>query len=233
MPNLNLSLKTASRQETGKKLKLLREQGKSPAVLYGHKIKPVSLLVDYSVFEKIFKAAGESTLVDLSIDDQKPVKVLIQDYQLDPVSNQFIHVDFHQVRMDEKLHTEISLKFVGEAPAVKDYSGILVTNLHHLAVECLTQDLVHEIEVDLSPLKTLDSVIKVSDIKAPPGITILNAGKDAVVLVQPPRTEKELEDLEAKPEAKLPAEAAEAEAEKAAAIEETPTETAEKAGQEK
>ena len=233
MPNLNLSLKTASRQETGKKLKLLREQGKIPAVLYGHKIKPVSLLVDYSVFEKIFKAAGESTLVDLSIDDQKPVKVLIQDYQLDPVSNQFIHVDFHQVRMDEKLHTEISLKFIGEAPAIKDYSGILVTNLHHLAVECLPQDLVHEIEVDLSPLKTLDSVIKVSDIKAPPGITILNEGKDAVVLVQPPRTEKELEDLEAKPEAKLPAEAAEAEAPTAAVSEEATQETAEKAGQRK
>ena len=60
------------------------------------------------------KIAGESTLVDLTIDDQKPVKVLIQDYQTDPLSGQVIHVDFHQIKMDEKLHAKIELKFIGE-----------------------------------------------------------------------------------------------------------------------
>lgn len=212
MTNLNLSLKAKTREVKGKKVNLLRKQGKIPAVLYGHKIKPVNLVVDYSTFEKIFNQAGESTLVDLTIDDKKPVKVLIQDYQLEPATNQFIHVDFHQVRMDEKLHTEIALKFVGEALAVKESNGILVTNIDALEVECLPQDLVHEIEVDISSLKTFDDVIHVSDIKLPPKVMVLNVPADVVVLVQPPRTEEELKELEAKPKEELPKEVIEEEA---------------------
>ena len=201
MPDLILKAKT--RAEKKKQVDKLRKQGEIPAVLYGHKIKPLNLTVSYSIFEKIYRQAGESTLVDLLIDDQKPIKVLIQDRQLDPKTNQFIHIDFHQVRMDEKLHTEIELNFSGEAPAVKELSGILVTNLHSLEVECLPNDLVHQIDVDLSPLKTFDDAIHVSDIKVPQGIAVLNISNDVVALVQPPRSEKELEELEAKPEEKL------------------------------
>jgi large subunit ribosomal protein L25 len=204
MSNFNISLKTASRQVIGKAVKQLRKQGKIPAVLYGHNFQPLNLSVDYSMFEKVFNQAGESTLIDLTVDEKKPVKVLIQDYQFDPLSGQFIHVDFHQVRMDEKLHTKIELKFVGEAPAVKESAGILVTNIHALNIECLPQDLVHTIEVDLSSLKTFTDVIRVSDIKLPSGITVLNVPNDLVVLVQPPRSEKELEALAGKPETKLP-----------------------------
>ena len=208
----NLTLSAQTRKETGKKVSQLRQQGKIPAVLYGHKIKPVNLAVDYLVFEKLFAIAGESTLIDLAIDDQKPVKVLVQDYQLDPESNRLIHIDFHQIRMDEKLHTEIGLKFIGEAPAVKELGGILVTNIDALEIECLPQDLVHEIEVDLSSLNNLEDSITVADLKIPKGITVLNVPDDMVVLIQPPRSEKELADLEAKPEKpEIPVEAKEPE----------------------
>jgi len=200
MTNLNLELKAKTRIETGKKVNRLREQGKIPAVLYGHKIKSVSLVLDYVVFEKVFKQAGESTLIDLVVDDKEPVKVLVQDYQLNPTTNQFIHVDFHRIKMDEKLHTEIELEFVGEPPAVKELNGVLVTSLDKLEVECLPQHLVHKIKVDISTLETLDSAIHISDIKIPEGITILNVPEDVVILIQPPRTEKELEELEVKPE---------------------------------
>jgi len=200
MTNLKLELKAKTRTETGKKVNKLREQGKIPAVLYGHKVKPVSLVLDYAVFETVFKQAGESTLIDLVVDSKEPVKVLVQDYQLNPTTNQFIHVDLHQIKMDEKLHTEIELEFVGEPPAVKELGGILVTNLDKIEVECLPQHLVHKIEVDVSSLEALDSAIHVSDIKVPEGITILNLPKDVVILIQPPRTEKELEELESKPE---------------------------------
>lgn len=201
MTNQTLSLNAKTRLEIGKKVSQIRTAGKIPAVLYGHKIKPQSLMVDYSAFQKAFTTGGESTLVDLTIDDQKPVKVLIQDYQLDPLTNQFVHVDFHQVRMDEKLHTEIELKFINESPAVKGLGGILVTNIHALAVTCLPQDLVHAIEVDLSALKSFSDVIHVSDIKVPAGITVLTPTHEVTVLVQPPRSEKEMADLESKPQA--------------------------------
>lgn len=202
MTNLNLNAKT--RELTGKKVDQIRKQGKIPAVLYGHNVEPINLMVDYSNFEKIFKEAGESTLIDLVIDEQKPVKVLIQDYQLEPKINQFLHVDFHQIRMDEKLHVEIELKFTGQAPAVKDFNGVLVTSLDKVQAECLPQSLVHEIEVDLSSLKTFDDAIYVADIKVPEGITLLNIPDDVVALVQPPRTEEELEKLEEKPEETKP-----------------------------
>ncbi|MFA6254650.1 MAG: 50S ribosomal protein L25 [Patescibacteria group bacterium] len=211
MTNLNLSLKAKTRKETGKQVNQLRKQGEIPAVLYGHKIKPLNLTLDYSTFEKIFTEAGESTLIDLTIDDQKPVKVLVQDYQLDPKTNQIIHTDFHQVRMDEKLHAEIALNFINEPPAVKELSGILVTTIDSLEVECLPQDLVHEINVDLSVLKTFEDVIHIADIKIPSGLTITNNPHDVVALIQQPRTDKELEGLEVKP--KEPEVAAEAETE--------------------
>jgi len=209
MTNLNLNLGAKTRQETKKKVSQLREQNKIPAVLYGHQVKPINLVVDYHVFDKIFKQAGESTLIDLTIDGKEPVKVLVQDYQLDPETNQFLHVDFHQVRMDEELQTEIKLKFINEAPAVKELSGILVTNMHSLAVKCLPKDLVHEIEVDLSGLKTFEDAIHVADIKVPAGINILHVPDDVVALVQLPKVEKE----EPKAEAETVGEEPKAEAE--------------------
>ena len=190
MTNANLNLAVKTRTVIGKAVAGLRKSGKIPAVLYGHGVAPVNLEVEYSQFEKVYRQAGDSTLVDLIVDQNTPVKVLVQDFQLDPTTSRYTHVDFYQVRMDEKLHTDIILKFIGEAPAVKELSGILVTNLTEVEVECLPKDLVHEIEVDLSVLKDLDKVIHVADIKAPAGIKILNNEQDVVALVQPPRVEE-------------------------------------------
>jgi len=211
MTNLNVGLKAKTREITGKKVDQLRKQGKIPAVLYGHKVKPINLIIDYASFEKTYQKAGESTLVDLVVNENKPVKVLIQDLQKDPITDQFIHIDFYQVRMDEKLHTEIELKFIGEAPAVKESNGVLVTSIHAFEVECLPQYLVHEIEVDLSTLHTFNDAIHVADVKVPEGMTVLNVPDDVVALVQPPRTEKELADLEQKPAVELPEEVKEPE----------------------
>ena len=194
MTNTSFGLSATTRQETGKKVKTLREQGKIPAILYGHNIEPKNITLKYTDFEKVYKQAGESSLVDLKVDDNDPVKVLIQDYQLDPRINQFLHVDLHQVNMKEKIHTEIPIEFIGEAPAVKSLGAILVKNIDAFEVECLPQDLVHEIKVDLSGLKEFDDSIHVSDIQAPAGITIKNVADDVVALVQAPRTSQEVDD---------------------------------------
>ncbi len=207
MKELNLELKT--REVIGKKVQGLRKQGEIPAVLYGHNVKPVNVTVNYNIFEKVFAEAGESTLISLSIDGKAPVKALVESVQFDPIGGRIMHIDFHQVRMDEKLKTKITLKFIGEAPAVKELSGIFVANLHEVEVECLPKDLVHEIEVDLLKLKTFNDLIHVSDVKVPAGITILSPVSEVLALVQPPRSEKELESLQEKPVEKLPEEAKE------------------------
>ncbi|OGY53744.1 MAG: hypothetical protein A3A24_00170 [Candidatus Buchananbacteria bacterium RIFCSPLOWO2_01_FULL_46_12] len=187
----NLSLVAKIREVKGKKVSSLRKQGQIPAILYGHGSKTVSLVIDEVPFAKIYQQAGESTLVDLKLDNKEPIKVLIHDIQYDALTDRLIHVDFLQVKMDEKIHARVTLKFVGEAPAVKELTGILVTNLNEVEIECLPNDLVHEISVELSPLKTFDDYIKISDLKVPTGIKILNQADETVAVVQEPREEKE------------------------------------------
>ncbi|MFH1712770.1 MAG: 50S ribosomal protein L25, partial [Candidatus Jacksonbacteria bacterium] len=100
-------------------------------------------------------------------------KVLWQDYQKEPVSQNFIHVDLYRIKMDEKLRTEITLKFVGEPPAIK-MGGILIKSRDYLEVECLPKYLVSEIEVDLLSLAKVHDSLKISDIKVPEGIKVLD-----------------------------------------------------------
>lgn len=198
-----LALSAQTRTLLGKGVKALRQEGKIPAILYGSKTKTRPLQVDYIVFEKLYKKAGESSLVDLSIDGKKPLKVIIHDVQRDPVTDSFEHVDFYQVDLKRKITTEIVLNFVGEAPAVKELGGVLVRSLDHVKVECLPEDLVHEITIDLSPLKSFEDIIYVKDLSLPDELTLLEKPDETVALVKPPRSEAELKELEEKAEEKI------------------------------
>lgn len=189
-------LEAKTRSVTGKKVRKLREQGMLPSVLYGHEIKTQPLQVKEHDFEKIFKKVGFSSLVDLQIDKNPPVKILIHHLQKDPISDKPLHADFYKVKMTEKIKTQIPLHFVGEAPAVKQLDGNLITNKDSLEVECLPDDLVGSIEVDISSLKTFEDKIKVSNLKVPEKITVLDDKEEIVALVEEPRSEEELKELE-------------------------------------
>ena len=178
------------------KAKKLRAQGLVPVVLYGHGIESRHLAVPYNVFTKAFKAAGESTLLDLELEGDGTVKALVKDWQVDPLSNRYIHVDFYQVNLKEKLKVEIALNFVGESPAVKEQGGSLVKSMNSLRVECLPTDLVHAIDIDVSILKTFGMMIHVSELQLPPGIEVLEDANAVVVLVEAPMTEDQLKALE-------------------------------------
>ncbi|WKZ29030.1 MAG: 50S ribosomal protein L25 [Patescibacteria group bacterium] len=178
------------------KAKKLRAQGLIPAVLYGHGTENHHLAVPYNVFTKAFKAAGESTLLDLELEGNGTVKGLVKDWQVDPLSNRYTHVDFYQVNLKEKLKVTIALNFVGESAAVKEQGGSLVKSMDSLRVECLPGDLVHNIDVDVSVLKSFDDMIHVSDLKLPEGIEVLEDANAVVVLVEAPMTEDQLKALE-------------------------------------
>jgi len=182
--------------------------------LYGHKIKNIPLKVRQIEFDKVSKAAGQTTLIDLKIKDSGTHKVLIQDIQQNPISDQIIHIDFHQVKMTEKIKTEVPVVVEGEAPAVKDLEGSLILNKTEIEIECLPQDLIHEIKIDISVLKTFEDKILVKDLSVPENITILDDPEEVVALVTPPRTEEELKELEETPEEKPEEVEVEAEAEK-------------------
>ncbi len=185
-------LEAKLREIKGKAVAGLRRTGVMPAVVYGEGIASRNLSVDAKTFAKVYSQAGESTLVDLQVAGAAPIKVLIQDVAKHYLTMKPIHADFYQVSMTKKLTTEIPLKFIGESPAVKELGGVLVKNLQEVKVECLPQDLVHEIEVDLAFLKVFGDAIIISKIISPPGIRILNRQEETVVLAQAPRADEEV-----------------------------------------
>ncbi len=195
-----LKLNVLERKETGKALTKLRANGFIPAIRYGHDKTPMNLSVQYIDFSKLYKAAGESTLVELLCAGQKPVNTLIHDVQVDPLSGRFTHIDFYQVNMDEEIETDIALEFIGESPAVKASGGVLIRNLDEVKVKCLPKDLPHSLAIDLARLATFDDQFKVSDIVLPAGVEMLESLDTIVALVEPPRTEAEMAALDEKVE---------------------------------
>jgi len=182
-------------KERNEKAKHIRNAGMIPAVIYGHNFDNISLAIDKIAFNRIFRDAGTSNLINLSIDEKKTFPVLIQDFQRDPINNDFVHIDLIKVNMKEEIETEIPLKFIGDAPAVLNLEGSLITPVDAVEVKCLPAALVPEFEVDLSGLDDFEKNIKISDIKIPEGIEILNDPEEIVAFVQEPRSEEELEAL--------------------------------------
>lgn len=196
----SIVLNAVPRTAAGKANKKLRLTNTVPAVVYGHGVTNQSVAVNAIDFQKTYRQAGSSSLVDLVIGGGAPVKVLIHAVQQHPTKTTPIHIDFYQVKMTEKLTTDIDLRFVGESTAVKESGGILIRTLDKVKVECLPGDLVPSIDVDLSALKTFEDRIHVRDIIAPKGITILDGADEVVASVTPPRSEEELASLSAKVE---------------------------------
>lgn len=197
------SLEAKLRKVSGKKVKNLRENGIVPAVLYGPKIKePISLEIDYEKFDKIYREAGESSLIKLKTDKEEK-DVLIRGIQKDSVSGKFLHIDFYEVPLTEKIKLSVPLEFFGESEAVKELGGVLVKNIMEVEIEALPKDLPHDLRVGLSKLNTFEDDIKIKDIEVPEGVKILANPEEVVVSVVPPRAEEELAELEGKPEEKV------------------------------
>ncbi len=194
------TLTAERRTDLGKQTSKLRRTDQVPAVVYGHGVANQNLVVKQAELARVLRQAGSTSLVDLSVSGHAPVTVLIHDVQRHPTSSAIVHVDFYQVKMTEKLQAEIELNFIGESPAVKEQGGIFVRALDKIKVECLPADLVPNIAVDISGLKTFEDRIHVSDIQAPKGITILDRFEEVVASVTPPRSEEEIAALSEKVE---------------------------------
>ncbi len=189
-----MNLTAATRTAKGEKV---RWEGKLPGIIYGAGGESVSIALDLSDFNKTYKQAGESTLLDFVLDGKESGKVLVQEVQRDPVSDDIIHVDLRRIDMNKPITAPITLNFIGESPVVKSMGGTLVTNLHTIEIRCLPKDLVSHVEVDLSALGTFEDVIKVKDLKLPAGFEVVsNNPEDLVVKAAAPMSEEELKKLE-------------------------------------
>ncbi len=190
-----LELKAKPREILGKRVKVLRNAGILPAVLYGSGGKAESLSLSLKDFVKIWKSAGESTLIDLAIEGAGRKNVLIHDISFDPVKDLPLHVDFYETRADQLIRVHVPLNFIGESEAVKTLSGILLKIVHEIEVEALPKNLPHELQADLAKLAAFDDVITLSDIKLPAGVALIGDPEAVLAKVEPPRSDEELAQL--------------------------------------
>lgn len=193
-------LKATLRKELGKKVNAGRKAGMIPAILYGKGVGNENLWIKTLDLKRLLKKSGESVIINLEIAGGKRYSVLINELQKNPVNENYIHVDFYRVKMDEKIETEIELVFMGESKAVKEAGGILVKSLDKLKIKCLPKDLPSHIDVDVSSLNTFDDHIAIKDLKINPVIEVKVDSETIVALVAPPRSEEELKELEGKVE---------------------------------
>lgn len=185
MPTIHVT----TRDQIGKTTTLLAKEGRMPAVVYGHKQEATPISLSVQDFSKILRDTGESSVLDLE-GLGKPMQVLIQEIDRDPVTNIPRHADFLALEKGAKVEVSVPLSFIGESAAVK-LGANLVKVLHELPVECAPADLPHEIEVDVSALAEVGDQIHVKDLTLPKGVVATIDEEETVVLAQEVEVEEE------------------------------------------
>ncbi len=223
-----LQLKVEKRKVLGRKVKKLRREGLLPGNIYGKTIKSQAVQVPFAEFEKISKEAGETQIVELSLDSTVH-PVLIQHLQLDPRKGNVLHADFYQVDLKEKIKAMIPVESLGEPKAVAEKIGLLLQPLSEIEVEALPTDFPEKIEVDVTNLAALEQQITVADLKVSAGIQILTDPNQVIFKIGE-LVSKEAEQLAKQEEEVATAAAAETAAEKgeAPAENEVPSEETKK-----
>ena len=190
------SLKSIIRQgkQTRSDLKQLRNSGKVPAVVYGYGTKNTSVKVDEVEFIKVIREVGRNGVIDLGVGS-KTIKVMVSDYQFDPLKNQITHIDFLAINMSEERTVDVPVQLVGEAVGAKE-GGVVEQPLFDLQITATPENIPESIEVDITDLQINDSY-SVGDIKVSGDFTIENDPEESVVTVVPPTDEPSEEEIEA------------------------------------
>jgi len=183
-------LNVAPRAQSGRSAsRRLRKVNRVPAILYGKHTSPESLSVDSPEFTRLIKSiGGRAVLIELTrTETDKPGQALsfLQEIQRDPMTDKFLHIDFQEVKADEKFEIRVIVRLTGESSGVKNQSGVLEVNSQQLRVRCLPKDLPEAIVVDVTELK-VGETIKVGSLKAIPGVEFLDSkGQPVVACVEP------------------------------------------------
>lgn len=188
-------IKASHRQVVGKKVKVLRREGKLPAVVYGHNVESIPISLDMRETSRTLERLSSTALVVVDLDGKQHY-TLVRDKQRDPILGSILHVDFQAVSLDEKVRADLNVKLVGEAPAVETYLGIVVPSLEQISIECLPKDLPESIEVDISGLNEIGDSILVKDLVVPDGVEILSDPEEVVVVIIAQAAEEEIEEEE-------------------------------------
>ena len=198
---MKFTLKVEKR-EVGKHslLTKTRTEAKVPGIIYGYKQDGLSIEIDYNALLNILKQAGKSNIISLDLDG-KEVKAIVRDYQQHPVTDKLIHIDFMAVKDDKELTTVVPLEFVGVSKAVRELGAKLDIKNNKVNVQCLPGDLPSKIDVDISILEDVGTIVTINQLDTGDKVKILNNPNDPVIGTVMPR---KLEIIEEEPEEETP-----------------------------
>ncbi len=183
------------RKVIGKKVKVLRREGKLPAIVYGSGIEPTPIVMDMHEATKSLRTVTSSTLVLLDIEGKEQL-ALVRDRQVDRLKNMILHVDFLAVSMGQTLQATVPIRLVGHAPVLDDFDALVMQDTESLEVEVLPKDLPEVIEVDVSVLTELGSSISITDLDLSEGVNVLTDPDTLIAVALSAAREEEEEEEE-------------------------------------
>ncbi len=202
MSQKEIVINAEKRTAKGKKVGALRRQGKLPGVIYGRHLEAFPIQMEAHEASLTLQRLTSSSLVTIDVSGEK-YTTIVRDRQKDVIFGNLLHVDFLAVSLTEKLRTMVNIELVGEAPVSKSGDVVIVQSLNELEIECLPQDLLEKISVDISVLKEMSDVITVGSLSLGENITILTNAEEIIAsstYVAQEAEEEEVEVTEAEPD---------------------------------
>jgi large subunit ribosomal protein L25 len=197
MAGERIKLDVKAREEAGSAVsRRLRASGMIPGVLYGASEKAHPFAVEERELRRVLTGDhGLHAILDVVFDGQKTAHhAVLKDYQLDPVRPRLLHVDLHEVRLDQVIQSQVAVEPVGESPGVKE-GGVLTLVLREINVEALPMEIPDRLELDISGMTIGDS-LRVADLTVSDGVRFLDDPEAVVVTVTPPTRVEEPEEVE-------------------------------------
>jgi len=194
-----ITLQASRRDVIGKKVKVLRREGKLPAVIYGHHIEPLAIVLDLRDTSKILRDVSRATVLTVNVDGDD-FTCLVRQRQRGVLTGLYEHIDFLAISMTETVRTQVNVFIAGESPTVEQYGAIIMTGADSVEVEALPGDLPESLTVDISILTGIGDTITVADLVLPKGVEVLTDPDEMLVVVTMPaqvaEEEEEEEDLD-------------------------------------
>ena len=185
-------VEAVKRGVTGKKVKVLRREGKLPAVIYGHGVDTMPIMVDHRSSSRILAKAESSSLITIALEGEE-YPTLVREKQWDYIKRSLLHVDFQVVSMTEKIAAQVRVNLIGASPAVADFGAVLISGMNELEIEALPADLPEGIDVDFSILEKFGDSILVRDLVLSDKLSILTDPASMIAVATAPTEEIEEE----------------------------------------
>ncbi len=190
MENLVLEIaKRSSEELKNNASRRLRKSGFIPAILYGLKSEPLNIKVELKSFKDLIKGKGISShIFNLQLKEDgakaKIIAALIKDFQREPLSREYSHLDFVRIKMEQEVNIQVPILILNEEKAfgIKEEGGVLQHGLREVEIACLPKDIPDHIEIDITELK-IGAILKISDVKVENNLKILSDADEMVLTI--------------------------------------------------